>query len=341
MRKIFLVLVTTSLCILTLSSCASGEPAQIAGEWHSDVEYHWKTVLPFLGGGYKLYNGEHSDTDIDGACDVCGCTEMLETTRPAEVVLQYEAEKRAEIDRLNEENPEYIYYYHPSDRVYCVFFLEYSADAEFLIDKYSMRELFKDAEINSFDALPSISMIFDPSDFTEFIHRKAQQITDTSSAITGLLVDVSTDIAKDYVPNLEYYAADAVALEHELVPLSLEIDNRSDVIIEKKEQCDAFWESLAEKESRDPIKELLLAQKDAYDEGFFEDNALIITKTIHRSSSPIELTVEGAFASGSKLYVVVKTLCPAEVNAASQRTNFILKLSKSDLNGIDEVITLE
>ena len=49
------------------------------------------------------------------------------------------------------------------------------------------------------------------------------------------------------------------------------------------------------------------SKRELYDELFFEENALIISKEVVRSSGSIKLSVDNVYKSDNKIYIVIRT----------------------------------
>jgi hypothetical protein len=87
--------------------------------------------------------------------------------------------------------------------------------------------------------------------------------------------------------------------------------------------------------------EKLIAAKNKYDEAFFENNALILSKTITRPSGLIKLSLGNIYVSENKLYIVVRTDVPMVFTNDMQYTTLGFVVDKNTVANIDEVITLE
>lgn len=92
----------------------------IFGEWHFDETYHWCTANCTWNGCDIDTAAEHFDKNDDAICDVCGYNIGQISKNVAQIVVDYENALQDEINRLREEYPEYIYYYHPVDEVHCI-----------------------------------------------------------------------------------------------------------------------------------------------------------------------------------------------------------------------------
>ena len=114
-----------------------------------------------------------------------------------------------------------------------------------------------------------------------------------------------------------------------------------DVIIKSKDEYDAHLDELLKTTEYDYEKERINDARDLYDETFFEESALIITRMITRGSGSIKLTVNNLYISGNKVYVVIRTDKPSMGTDDMQYAFFGFAVDKNEVANIDEVITLD
>ena len=143
------------------------------------------------------------------------------------------------------------------------------------------------------------------------------------------------------MPNISYYCDNASKLEYNEINSLLNLENSRDFIIKSKEEYDAYIDDLLEINEYDYLTEIIHNQRNLYDDAFFSDNAIIITKVLVRGSGSISLTIDNVYLSDGKIYVVVKTNVPSIGDAVMQYKNFALIVKKSEVLNINEVITLE
>ena len=108
-----------------------------------------------------------------------------------------------------------------------------------------------------------------------------------------------------------------------------------------KDEYDAYFDKLLEIVEYDYEKDRITAAKDLYDDSFFEQNALIITKMITRSSGSIKLTVNNLYVSDNIIYVVIRTDVPTMGTCDMKEAFFGFAVAKSDVVNVDKVVTLE
>ena len=309
------------------------------GEWQYDGVYHWRDAVCDLGECDIDTLSEHLDWDGDHICDVCGA--VYDTTGLASVLIEHENSERERIDRLCEENPHYLYYFNKVKQVSCTLILDRDASAEALIEKHGMTELFGDASVSPLNAIKMISIIFNRDSFTEYTYSRLTEICDSEPLITNLYIDYESEWSESYMPILGYYAADPIIpLEYEEAICPTYTDSEIGFIFKTKAEYDTYLDALIF-DADDYRKEHIAAQKHLYDEAFFEENALIVTKVIVRSSCSVRLTVDGLYLSGDKAYVVVRTDVPYIGDDAMQFTSFAFSVRKDDVKGINGVVTLE
>ena len=262
----------------------------------------------------------------------------------AQIVIDYENKLNEEINTLSQENPEYNYYYHPVNKVSCRYILGRNASADTIVEKYDMNAVFAGAEVSALNRVKMIIISFDRDDFTEAMHQKIQQISDEEFWIEDLVVNMESNFVKSYMPKIEYYTNNAAILDYEIIDEPLHSDE--EFIVKTKKEYDNYLDYLLEIWTQTGsgypcTKDTIDQKKDLYDDAFFEENALIITKTIYRGSGSIKLTVNNLYVFENKVYVVVRTDVPNQGTANEQYTHFAFKVSKKDVVNVNEVITLE
>ena len=103
----------------------------------------------------------HEDSDGDSLCDDCGYQMSEYLNYLAQIVIDYEQSLKNEINELEEKHPEYNYFYHPVDRIWCVFMLENDASAEDIVEKYDMENMFSMADVRPYNTFKMIDLYFD------------------------------------------------------------------------------------------------------------------------------------------------------------------------------------
>ncbi len=309
---------------------------------------HRYEYIPYEQGHFKQYTcgcpspeilEGHYDHDENDICDACEYTMNLSDI--AKILLDYEQALRDEIDKLHAEHPEYIYYYHPVDKVYCTLILDGEASADDIVEKYDIKNLFASANVSAWNAIKKVSVIFDRNEFTEGVYRKIKQISEDEALVESLFVDMYREWSKSYMPRIEYYTDDASILEYKHAPYAVGFENSRDIIIKSKTEYDAYLDELLETAEYDYVKERIAAAKDRYDESFFEENALVFTRMVVRSSGSIKLTVNNLYISDNKVYVIIRTDKPSVGTDDIYAGCLGFVVNQSDVVNIDEVVTLE
>ena len=341
MKKLLACILILVLCLCCLASCKLLHSTLNIGE-------HTYEYIQYETGHFKQYTcgcpspdilGLHLDTDENGACDVCGY--LFNSSGIAQIVLNYEQDLRDELDKLHAENPEFNYYYHPIDDVYCYFVLDSEASADAIIEKYDIENLFASANVSALNSLKMVGVAFERDEFTEEIHQKVKQISENEELIESLSIDMYSDWHQSYMPRIEYYTDDASVLEYERAPYLLAFENARDIIIKSKAEYDAYLDELLETAESDYQKEIINSAKDIYDESFFEENVLILTRMVVRGSGSIQLTVNNLYISDNKIYVVIRTDEPTLCTCDMQFAFFAFAVDKDDVVNVNEVVTLE
>lgn len=276
------------------------------------------------------------------ACDSNSINQNDKNSKIAQIVLDYEYSCKQATEKLREENPDKIYFdNYLAEEVHVTYVLNNTFTADEIIEKHNLKETFGIAKVSALNAIKMISLIFDRDYFTEEVHNKIKQIKDEESAIESLFVDMERINEFTYMPNISYYCDNASKLEYNEINSLLNLENSRDFIIKSKEEYDAYIDDLLEINEYDYLTERIHNQRNLYDDAFFSDNAIIITKVLVRGSGSISLTIDNVYLSDGKIYVVVKTNVPSIGDAAMQYKNFALIVKKSEVLNINKVITLE
>ena len=232
------------------------------------------------------------------------------------------------------------------DKVYCYFVLDSGASADAIMAKYDMKNLFSVADVSALNAIKMIGVIFDRNDFTEDMHQKIKQISEDEALVENLYVEMERAWYQSYMPKIEYYTDYETVLKYEPAPYAVSTENSKD-IIRTKAEYDSYLDELLESwVAFDYVManyqiETINTARDKYDEAFFEENALIMTRRITRGSGSIKLTVNNLYVSENKVYVVIRTDEPAMGTCDMQYAFFAFVVDKDDVVGVNEVVTLD
>lgn len=271
----------------------------------------------------------------------CGGTNYPGNSNIANVVLEYEQNEKDRIAELKITKPEYIYYFNPVDRVSCTFVFEDSDSVNEIIEEYDVYDLFKDADINNFDSIKMLMIIFERDNFTESIYKKINHIKDNEKSIKELYINFESAYIESYMPDINYYVDEKVELNYEVEKSLFNLTWEKGFIIRTKEEYDAYLDYLLELEDFEPIRENINSKRGLYDEAFFEENALIISSLITRGSGSIKLTLDNLYISDDKVYIVIRTDEPEMGTGDIQEATFSFAIKQSDVLSANEVITLE
>ena len=263
--------------------------------------------------------------------------DLLTPTGLAQIVIDYENELKSKTDALSEKYPHRTYYYHPITSVSCIYSVQGNSTAKAVAQRNDMENVFPNARVSAYDKTKMIIISFNRDDFTEEVHQKLEKIRDRESAITSLTVNMARDIAEHFIPKIDYYTDHAVPLEHVSTVGKHWLNEREDVIIKTKAEYDAYLDNLYA--MYDYQKESIEKWKGLYDEAFFEENALILTRTFSGSSS-VRLKVDNLYISDNTVYVVIETEIPTGGTDDIVMRYFTIQVSKSKVANVDEAITV-
>jgi hypothetical protein len=273
---------------------------------------------------------EHIDTNLDGFCDLCEYDFSV-----AKVVNEHEKERKELIEFVKKEKPGYNVYSCRSIRVSCSLYVQDRALIEDVIEEYDLRALFPQAEFVFYEYVDFFIMHFAREDFTELVYSQLEQISQ-KPLITQFFVRCDYDFYIRYMPDINYFAENPIALnDYEVTQPRYRGKKKESLIIKTKEESDAYLDSL--KYSEDYVNE----QKAQYDEAFFEENALIITKAIELPSSSIDLTLKNLYISGDTVYVVIETDIPSGGTDDLKICTYMITVPQRDVAGVDKAVTLQ
>jgi hypothetical protein len=273
---------------------------------------------------------EHIDTNLDGFCDLCEYDFSV-----AKVVNEHEKERKELIEFVKKEKPGYNVYSCLSNRVSCSLYVQDRALIEDVIEEYDLRALFPQAEFGFYEYVDFFIMRFGREDFTELVYSQLEQISQ-KPLITKFYFNCDYDFYIRYMPDINYFAKNPIALnDYEVAQPRYSGKEKESLIIKSKEENDTYLDSL--NYSEDYVNE----QKAQYDEAFFEENALIITKAIELPSSSIDLTLKNLYISGDTVYVVFETDIPNVTLSDGKILTYIITVPQRDVAGVDKAVTLQ
>ena len=265
--------------------------------------------------------------------------DVLNPTGLAQIVVDYEIELKEQTDALREKYPHRIYYFHPISHICCMYFLEDNTTAEAIVRKHNMENVFSNAEVSAYNKTRMIFVCFDRDNFTEEVYKKLEKIKDDESAIRSFMFDMSRSIAKHFVPRIDYYTDHAVPLEHVATLGSHWHYEEDDMIFKTKAEYDAYLDDLSKYANYDYEVNKIAEWRELYNEAFFEENALILTR-IFSGSSSIGKKVDNLYVSDNTVYVVIETEIPTINTEDIVWRYFTIQVPKSEVANVDEVITV-
>ena len=258
----------------------------------------------------------------------------------AKIIIEDEKKHQEEIDQLHNSKPGYTFSFLPIDSVYCAYSVQGDSSAEKIVEKYNLREVFYKAEVNAYNKTKTIYITFKRDDFTQNVHDELYRIADGEILITNIYVSLARGTYRDYMPQIEYFAPDATAIDYTTTSTYLSLLPDNPFIIKTKEEYDARIEQLLELYNYQSMIDAVNEENAIYTDDFFENNTLLLTEVFGHGSSSIKHTIDNVYVLDNKLYVVVKTNEPNGQSEDVVNYRFNIAVSKEDIEGIDEVIVL-
>ena len=268
----------------------------------------------------------------------------IEPIDAEKVILDWEKSIETYLDRMSKENPNKLYFNASNEEpsVICYYLLTEKNVAEYVIEKQDMQDLLPKALISPLSSIKMIMIKFAMDDFTQEACDILAEIANAEPLIESINTGIEGGFSLAYIPNIESHCKDAAKIEHtELSPI-LADENNEGFLIKSKAEYDSYIDLMKTKYKTDYHLELLETQRALYDDVFFLENALIITRVIVRGSGSIKLSFDSVYTSGDKAYAVVKTIEPGGFGTADmQYKSFSISVKKSDVANVKELITLD
>lgn len=265
--------------------------------------------------------------------------DVLNPTGLAQILVDYEIELKEQTDALSEKYPHRTYYYPLATNIYCYYSVQGNSTAEAIAQKHNMENAFPNATVSASNRAKTITISFNRDDFTGEVYQKLTKIRDTESAIESLSVHVVRDIEEHFVPKIDYYTDHAVPLEHVATIGSHWHYEGEDMIFKTKAEYDAYLDALSQYANYDYEVGKIAEWREQYNEAFFEENALILTRVFSGSSS-IGVRIDNLYISDNTVYVVKETKIPVYTTEDVVIRYFTIQVPKSEVANVDKVITV-
>ena len=265
--------------------------------------------------------------------------DLLTPTGLAQIVIDYEIELKEQTDALSEKYPHRTYYYPHVTNIYCHYSVQGNLTAEAIAQRIDIENVFPNAEVSAYNKTKTITISFNRDDFTGEVYQKLTKIRDTESAIESLSVHIVRDIEEHFVPKIDYYTDHAVPLEHIATIGSHWHYEEENMIFKTKAEYDAYLDALSQYANYDYEVKRIAEWREQYNEAFFEENALILTRVFSGSSS-IGVRVNNLYVSDNIVYVVKETKVPVYTTEDVVWRYFTIQVPKSEVANVDEVITV-
>ena len=323
MRKLFLLL----LCLSTVLSCISCNDItadETAKQTDEQTRYKTTDTTQFHPDTTQQTDNEPIDV--------------------AEFILDWEKSIENYLDQKRQEHPDKLFFNEPDDEpfVVCYYFLKERNIANSIIAQHDMRSLLPQAFINPLSSIKMIMIKFAMDDFTQEAYDKMEEIKNADPMIEKLSVGMEGGFRLAYIPDIEYHCKDATAIEYTVLSPVLASLDGTDLIFRTKDEFDRYIDLMKSNYTTDYHLELLEKQRVLYDQAFFAENALIVTRTITRGSGSIKLSINNVYTSGDKAYVVVKTVEPGGFGTTDMKyQSFSISVKQSDIANVKELITLD
>ena len=263
--------------------------------------------------------------------------DVLNPTGLAQILVDYEIELKEQTDALSKKYPHRTYYYPHVTNIYCHYSVQGNLTAEAVAQRNDMENAFPNATVSASNRAKTITISFNRDDFTGEVYQKLTKIRDTESAIESFSVYIVRDIEEHFVPKIDYYTDHAVPLEHIATIGSHWHYEGEDMIFKTKAEYDAYLDDLSKYANYDYEVKRIAEWRELYDEAFFEENALILTRLFSGSSS-IGVRVNNLYISDNTVYVVLETKVPVYTTEDIVIRYFTIQVPQSEVANVDEVI---
>ena len=304
------------------------------------------TLLSLFGCDFKLGSQDETTKENENELESNEAPDgspQINSDKIASVVLDYEKSLQNEVDRLQAIMPKYECFYQLTGKISCYFKLNDDVSVEDIIQKYDMRNLFSEAEIK----VPSysssrIDITVDRDDFTEKMYQAFNRIAEEDPQIKYFSVMLDEAYVISTYAKIENYAEDVSKLKFEnSANLIMKYEDSDGLIISTLEEFNEYWNSIVNSSMYEYHKDKIDGLKNVYNEEFFEEYALIETERVRKGSSSIDMLVKEVYLSDNTVYIIVqRDTPPGPINEDVVEWSTTIKVKKSDIENIEEVIVL-
>ena len=289
-------------------------------------------LLSLFGCDFNL-----SSQDETTSADETASDEQIGNDTIAQFILDYEKRLLNSVGN----NSKYDISIKAVNKIFCSLNLNKDASADLIIERYDMHNSFPDAEIRKSGYSNYISIAVDRNNFTEAMYQKLNQISEEDSEVDSLDFVLDETYVKVFVPLIEYYSDNALAINFEKANGIITDSYNESYIIKSKQEYDEYLNTLLDKNSSSYMQSEVNEARELYDDAFFEENALIITKIIHCPSGEIKTSIYNVYVSDNTAYVAIQRDVPTVLLDYVSEYNYTLIVPKNDVANVDNVITLD
>ena len=268
------------------------------------------------------------------------CKTELDSTSVAYELLALEEKYWNNFEQHCLKNPNYQFFFYPISSVLCTFALTDDLLADDFIEKHKLREVIPEAQINALNSIKMVNIHLSRDEYTQDVCDLLKEISSKDASVKNLFVEMYSNGYESYVPKIEAVDKNATKISYTEIKPLIEVQQAPSFIIKSTQDYNQYIDYLCDNVSwfmEESFNRLL----GLYDDAFFQENALVITRQVVRSSGSIKLTTNNLYISGNKLYVVIRTDHPGGGTCDMQYKTFTYIVPQSEIANATEVVVLD
>ena len=268
------------------------------------------------------------------------CKTELDSTPVAYELLALEEKYWNNFEQQCLENPNYQFFFNPISSVLCTFSLTDDNLADDFIEKHKLHEVIPKAQISALNAIKMVNIRLSRNEYTQDVCDLLKKISNQDASVKNLFVEMNSNWQQSYVPKIEAVDKNATKISYTEIKPLIETQQAPSFIIKSTQDYNQYIDYLRENDKWF-MEEALNKLVGLYDDAFFQENTLVITRQVVRSSGSIKLTTNNLYISGNKIYVVIQTDEPGMGTCDMQYKTFTYIVPQSEIANATEVVVLD
>ena len=268
------------------------------------------------------------------------CKTELDGTPVAYELLALEEKYWNNFEQQCLDNPNYQFFFNPISSVLCTFSLTDDVLADDFIEKHKLHEVIPKAQISALNAIKMVNIRLSRDEYTQDVCDLLKKISNQDASVKNLFVEMYSNWQQSYVPKIEAVDKNATKISYTEIKPLIETQQAPSFIIKSTQHYNQYIDYLRENDKWF-MEEALNKLVGLYDDAFFQENALVVTRQVVRGSGSIKLTTNNLYISGNKLYIVIQTDEPGMGTCDMQYKTFTYIVPQSEIANATEVVVLD